>query len=252
MSKGNFNLDDYVDVAERIRIFRSQYPDGSLQSRVIRWPYEGPIEQALQFIAVEARAYRTPEDPRPGYGLAWEPFPGKTPYTKDSELMVAETSAWGRAIVAVLAADTKRGVASKQEVRNRRKTSAEQTPAGAGAATSLPEPNASAGAADTRPADTWDGINAKVSGGSDGTGEGPTSSPDSSGGESEASEAPLANGSPSDLLDALWDEALSYELTKARVTAILRQANQPISSWEDVDARQLESIVRPYREVAKR
>ena len=34
--------------------------------------------------------------------------------------MVAETSAWGRAIVAALAADTKRGVASADEVRARR------------------------------------------------------------------------------------------------------------------------------------
>ena len=46
-------------------------------------------------------------------------MPGKTPYTRDSEVMVAETSAWGRAIVAALAGDTKRGVASKEEVLNR-------------------------------------------------------------------------------------------------------------------------------------
>jgi hypothetical protein len=34
--------------------------------------------------------------------------------------MNAETSAWGRAIIAVLAADAKKGIASQQEVRNRR------------------------------------------------------------------------------------------------------------------------------------
>ena len=31
----------------------------------------------------------------------------------------AETAAWGRAIVAVLASDTKEGIASREEVRNR-------------------------------------------------------------------------------------------------------------------------------------
>ena len=53
--------------------------------------------------------------------MAFEPFPGRTPYTRGSELQNAETSAWGRAIVAALAADTNRaGVASADEVRNRR------------------------------------------------------------------------------------------------------------------------------------
>jgi hypothetical protein len=38
-------------------------------------------------MAFEARSAR-----RPGIGMAWEPFPGRTPYTKASELMNAETS----------------------------------------------------------------------------------------------------------------------------------------------------------------
>ena len=71
-------------------------------------------------IVAKAYAYRTPDDPRPGIGHAQESFPGKTPYTRDSELMNAETSAWGRSIVAVLAADTRRGVASRDEVAARR------------------------------------------------------------------------------------------------------------------------------------
>jgi len=110
MSK--FQMDpDYIDVAERITAFRDKHPEGSLQSEQIQAP-EG-------FVAMRAYAYRSPDDPRPGIGHAWEPFPGKTPYTRDSELQNAETSAWGRAIVAALAADTKRGIASADEVRNR-------------------------------------------------------------------------------------------------------------------------------------
>jgi hypothetical protein len=70
------------------------------------------------FVVYTAAAYRAPDDERPGIGTAWEPIPGKTPYTKDSEVMVAETSAWGRAIVAALAGETKR-IASADEVRNR-------------------------------------------------------------------------------------------------------------------------------------
>src|SRR3990167_9784769 len=64
-----------------------------------------------------AGASRPPDDPRPGVGHAFEPIPGKTPYTKDSETMNAETSAWGRAIVA-LGFETKK-IASANEVRAR-------------------------------------------------------------------------------------------------------------------------------------
>lgn len=108
-------LKDYVDVAERITEFRAKHPHGSLQVSIV--PVPEPWD--TKFIAVEARAYRDPDDQRPGIDVAWEPVPGKTTYTKDSELMNCSTSAVGRAIVYVLAADTKRGIASKQEVANR-------------------------------------------------------------------------------------------------------------------------------------
>ena len=71
------------------------------------------------FLVVVAAAYRDRDDPRPGVGMAWEVFPGRTPYTRGSELQNAETSAWGRAIIAVGASDSKRGIASREEVRNR-------------------------------------------------------------------------------------------------------------------------------------
>lgn len=105
---------DYIDVAERIREFREKHPTGTLQQ--IDW---GVREiDGKSFVFYTAAAYRTPDDERPGIGTAWEPFPGPTPYTRDSELMNAETSAWGRAIIAAGAADAKR-VASANEVRNR-------------------------------------------------------------------------------------------------------------------------------------
>lgn len=112
---------DYIDVATRIVEFRTKYPDGSLQPADLATPYKiEPIGDST-WIVVVAAAYRTPDDPRPGVGMAYEQFPGKTPYTKGSELQNAETSAWGRAIVAALAADTKKGsaIASAEEVQNR-------------------------------------------------------------------------------------------------------------------------------------
>lgn len=119
---------DYVDVAERITEFRAKHPEGTLLPadlakpfslmQVEGWTKNGDrVEQT--FVVVVAAAYRTPDDPRPGIGMAWEIFPGRTPYTLGSELMNAETSAWGRAIIAVGAADAKRGIASAEEVRNR-------------------------------------------------------------------------------------------------------------------------------------
>lgn len=111
--------DDYVEVNERIVEFRTKYPDGSFQPLDLANPYEFREVGGQQLVIYAAAAYRTPDDARPGVGVASEPFPGRTSFTKGSELMNAETSAWGRAIVAALAADTKRGIASAQEVRNR-------------------------------------------------------------------------------------------------------------------------------------
>lgn len=110
-TNGKFSLDDYIDVAERISQFNAKYPDGTLQT--ICWTVEEVGGQT--FIVYRAAAYRTPDDERPGHGIAWEPFPGKTPYTKDSELMNAETAAWGRAIVAC-GLTSNRKIASRQEV----------------------------------------------------------------------------------------------------------------------------------------
>ena len=124
-SKG---LDDYIDVAQRIAEFRVKHPEGSLQPLNPAQPFEirelagtGKDGKEVRgtFIIYIAAAYRSPDDPRPGVGCAYEVFPGRTPYTAGSELQNAETAAWGRAIVAALAADTRAGVASQQEVRNR-------------------------------------------------------------------------------------------------------------------------------------
>ena len=114
----SFDLNNYVDVAERIRTFRDRHPEGSLQPANIDRPYTIETIDGRTFIVYVACAYRSPEDTRPGIGCAWEPFPGTSPFVKNSELQNAETSAWGRAIVACLAADTQK-IATVNDVRNR-------------------------------------------------------------------------------------------------------------------------------------
>lgn len=110
---GGFNLDDYVDVAERIRLFYEKYPDGRIGT-VAHGMY--PVGERT-FVYCQAHAHRAPDDPQPCVGTAWEPIPGPTPYTKDSELMNAETAAWGRAIIA--AGIPSKKIASAQEVEAR-------------------------------------------------------------------------------------------------------------------------------------
>jgi hypothetical protein len=112
----SIDLGSYNDVASRMREFFDKYPEGRLRPES---PWRVAEIGDKTFIVYEAAAYRTADDPNPGIGTAWEPFPGRTQFTRDSELMNAETSAWGRAILAVGAADTRKGIASAEEVRNR-------------------------------------------------------------------------------------------------------------------------------------
>lgn len=117
----NFNPEtsDYNDVASRIQDFKDKFPNMVLRPADLNKPYElVDVGGKLHFIVVAA-AYRTPDDPMPGIGMALEPFPGSTPFTRNSELQNAETAAWGRAMVATGEVDTKKGIASREEVQGR-------------------------------------------------------------------------------------------------------------------------------------
>jgi hypothetical protein len=102
----------YIDVAARIAEFIEKYPSGSLQM-------DEPEVRELNgdtYLVARAYAYRSPEDEKPGVGHAWEIVPGRTPYTRGSELMNLETSVWGRALAAIGIA-TRNGIATAEEVR---------------------------------------------------------------------------------------------------------------------------------------
>ena len=89
-----YNMDGYVQVVDRIKLFYARYPEGSLQMGTPTFIDIGEQKWALG----RAYAYRTPTDERPGVGTAWEIVPGTTNFTRGSEVQNLETSAWGRAI----------------------------------------------------------------------------------------------------------------------------------------------------------
>lgn len=106
-----FDLTDYVTVPERVERFYKNHPEG----RIVCSPPEVRVIGDRHFIEVTAAVYRTADDPCPCTASAWETFPGRTPYTKDSEMMNAETSAIGRAIAAC-GIGVSRSMASRHEV----------------------------------------------------------------------------------------------------------------------------------------
>lgn len=113
----SFNLDDYIDVAERIKLAKECYPEMSLQPANPLKPFEIVSIDGKTFVVYTAALYRDPADATPAMGCAWEAVPGLTPYTRGSELMNAETSAWGRAIIA--AGIPSKKIASREEVMAR-------------------------------------------------------------------------------------------------------------------------------------
>lgn len=119
MAYQNDRLKDYVQVNERLIEFYEKHPNGSIQSEI--------VSMSETLVVVKAYAYRDLDDPRPGIGHSSLIIPGSTPYTKDSELENAETSAWGRALAA-LGFEVKRGIATEHEIRIKRDDSPKAAP----------------------------------------------------------------------------------------------------------------------------
>jgi len=113
----SFNMDDYVDVAERIRVVKQMYPEAVFRPANPMEPFKVVEIGGATYIAYTAALYRDPFDACPAIACAWEEVPGKTPYTKGSELMNAETSAWGRCAIALGIPSKK--IASADEVKAR-------------------------------------------------------------------------------------------------------------------------------------
>lgn len=105
-----YDLKDYVDVKTRVLLFYKAYPEG-----VLRFEFKGVCEHNPEMIWGIAYAYKHPSDTLPATGTAQELATGRTSFTRGSELMNLESSAWGRAIGA-LGIGLENGIATIQEV----------------------------------------------------------------------------------------------------------------------------------------
>ena len=113
------NLSDYVDVPTRFAALLAKWPD----LRIKEHRPEIVTIGDKTFISVTMQAWRTPDDPQPCQATCFEPFPGKTSFTRDSEQMNASTSCLGR-LAGLMMSFPK--MASLEEVINRQKD--DQTP----------------------------------------------------------------------------------------------------------------------------
>ena len=107
------NLDGYVTVNERLKMALDKYPD----LRVMELPFLVQEINGDTFLWCAVAVYPTPEH-QPTNGSVLEPMPGRTPYTRNSELMVGYTSALGRAL-GYLGFGIDKGIASNDEVAAR-------------------------------------------------------------------------------------------------------------------------------------
>ena len=109
-----WDLKDYVDVPARLKMLAEKYP----QVRIIE--YQPVVKEVggKTYIEVKVCAWRDPDDKLPAVAFCWEPFPGTTPYTRDSEQMNAATSALGR-LVAIMLPGAFAKQASANEVMHR-------------------------------------------------------------------------------------------------------------------------------------
>ena len=108
------NLDNYVDVATRLKLALERWPELRVQERGYNVHTLG--DQTV--LICEVIVYRTPDDPLPSIATASEPLPGRTSFTRDSELMVGMTSALGRAL-GYMGIGITGSIASRNEVQNR-------------------------------------------------------------------------------------------------------------------------------------
>ena len=105
-------MDNYVDVATRLKIAFERWPDMRIQETA-REVIEMPDKSC--FIRCTVTIWRDAADPIPVIASACEIYPGRTPYTKFSESEVGYTSAVGRAL-AYAGIGANKALASRDEV----------------------------------------------------------------------------------------------------------------------------------------
>jgi len=109
-----FDLNDYVDVATRLRQAHERWPELRIDEHL---PQIVTVGERL-FVQATVTVHRTPDDPLPTTATVWEPWPGQTSFSKNSEVMVGATSALGRAL-AYMGLEVRKSIASRDEIAAR-------------------------------------------------------------------------------------------------------------------------------------
>ena len=119
-----FNLGDYVDVPTRLAQALKQFPDLRIQETK---PIIVTVDNQ-QYVEISCTVWKDANDLLPTVAYCWEPIPGKSPFTKGSEMMNASTSCLGRAL-GFLGMGIGKSIASRNEVQARQPaTVADVTP----------------------------------------------------------------------------------------------------------------------------
>jgi len=107
-----FNLGDYVDVPTRLAMALTKFPELRIQESR---PHIIEVEQQ-KYVEISCTVWRDANDTNPMVAYCWEQIPGKTPYTRGSEMMNASTSCLGRAL-GFLGMGIGKSIASRDEVQ---------------------------------------------------------------------------------------------------------------------------------------
>ena len=89
-----FDLSEYVDVKTRLKQALALYP----QLRIVEHRPEITQVGDQLFIECSVTVSRDPDDPIPVTAYVFEPYPGKTSFTRNAEQMNGATSVLGRAL----------------------------------------------------------------------------------------------------------------------------------------------------------
>ena len=109
-----FNLGDYVDVPTRLAEALKRWPDLRIQETK---PVIVTVDNQ-QYVEISCTVWNDASDLLPTVAYCWEPIPGRTPYTKGSEMMNASTSCLGRAL-GMKGMGIGKSIASRNEVQAR-------------------------------------------------------------------------------------------------------------------------------------
>tara|TARA_R110000868_G_scaffold105040_1_gene289152 strand:+ start:183 stop:800 length:618 start_codon:yes stop_codon:yes gene_type:complete len=117
-----FDLSEYVDVKTRLKQALALYP----QLRIVEHRPEITQVGDQLFIECSVTVSRDPDDPIPVTAYIFEPYPGKTTFTKNSEQANGATSVLGRAL-GYMGLGIDKSIASSNEVLGRQEAAEERT-----------------------------------------------------------------------------------------------------------------------------